>query len=129
MTLALVCAGPGCGPRGPQRFDVSGRVTCGGAPVPAGTIIFEPDLSKGNDGPQGFAPIAGGSFDTARGGRGTVGGPHRVTILGCDGVPVSETSPQGKPLFDPFVTGADLPRHGTRLDFDVPDNRAGKTAR
>jgi hypothetical protein len=120
VTLALgLAAAAGCG-GGAGRYDVSGKVTFGGKPVPAGTVVFEPDAAKGNDGPQGFAPITGGTYDTARGGRGTVGGPHRVTVLGCDGVRVTETSPQGKPLFDPYVTAADLPRATTTVDFDVP---------
>ncbi len=119
----------GCGTSGPEQFHVSGRVTFGGKSVPAGTIIFEPDTGKGNDGPQGFAPIRDGAFDTARGGRGTVGGPHKVTVLGCDGVRVSETSPQGKPLFDPYSTRADLPRKTAEIEFEVPARPAGKPQR
>ena len=110
----------GCGTDGPPRFDVAGQVTFRGQPVPAGTIIFEPDSTKGNDGPQGMAPIENGTYSTAKGGRGTVGGPHHVTILGCDGVNLSETSPQGKPLFAPHVTTADLPKERSTFDFVVP---------
>src|SRR5882672_2162752 len=86
LSLATVGAVAGCGTDGPPRFHVKGQVTFAGKTVPAGTIVFEPDLSQGNDGPQGMATIQAGFFDTNRGGRPTVGGPHRVTILGCDGV-------------------------------------------
>lgn len=110
----------GCGQDGPQRFELSGKVTYRGQPVPSGSIVFEPDAAKGNDGPQGMAPIQNGMFDTARGGRGTVGGPHLVTILGCDGVNVSETSPQGKPLFEPFITSVEIPKKRATLDLTVP---------
>src|SRR5262245_29789774 len=72
----------GCGSDGPPRYRVHGMVTYEGKPVPAGTIIFEPDASQKNDGPQGLATIHAGLFDSAKGGKGTVGGPHRVTILG-----------------------------------------------
>lgn len=111
----------GCGPGGPERFHVSGQVTHKGQPVPAGTIIFEPDFSKGNDGPQGRALIKAGAFDTAAAdGIGTVGGPHNITILGTDGQNPTETSPQGKPLFAPFITTAELPKGNGKLDFTVP---------
>jgi len=121
-SLALACAvlAAGCTGGDLARYDVSGRVTYRGQPVPAGTIIFEPDDSKGNEGPQGIAPIVQGRYDTSQGGKGTVGGPHRVTILGCDGVTISETSPQGKTLFEPYSTTAELPRAKGTVDFDVP---------
>ena len=76
-----------------------------------------------------MAPIVHGAFDTARGGRGTVGGPHRVTILGCDGVHVTEVSPQGQPLFEPYITSTDLPKQRTQVEFEVPAKGAGATAR
>jgi hypothetical protein len=124
LRLAALCLSivtiAGCGNDGPERFQLAGRVTFRGQPVPAGTIIFEPDISKGNDGPQGVATITDGSFDTALGGRGTIGGPHHITILGCDGVNVTETSPQGKPLFAPHVTSADVPKRRAELNFAVP---------
>ncbi len=127
ILIGALCAG--CAPGGPERFHVAGRVTFGGQPVPAGTIIFEPDDSKKNDGPQGMAPITNGQFDTARGGKATVGGPHRVTILGCDGVNVSEVSPQGRPLFEPHLTTADLPKKQSQVDFAVPVKGALPVAR
>lgn len=129
LLWALTAACAGCGTGGPDRFDVSGRVTFGGKAVPTGTIIFEPDAARGNDGPQGFAPIQDGVFNTARGGRGMVGGPHKVTVLGCDGVHVSETSPQGKPLFEPYTTRTELPRKSVQVDYDVPANPTGKSPR
>jgi hypothetical protein len=111
----------GCSQSGPQRYRVQGKVTFAGKPVPAGTIVFEPDATQGNDGPQGIAPIEKGIFDTAfKGGRPTVGGLHHVTILGCDGTNISEVSPQGKNLFEPYFTTADLPRKAGNVDFDVP---------
>lgn len=127
LLTCLVLAG--CQPTGPQRFQLSGNITFAGSPVPAGTIVFEPDASQGNDGPQGVAPIVNGQFDTARGGKGTIGGPHRVTILGCDGVNISEVSPQGKLLFEPFITSADLPRERGEMHFDVPGKSGSAASR
>lgn len=129
LILVLLVATAGCQPAGPQRYHLSGQVSFAGSPVPAGTIVFEPDASQGNDGPQGVAIIVNGLFDTARGGKGTVGGPHRVTILGCDGVNVNEVSPQGKPLFEPFVTTADLPKNRGEINFEVPAKSGAAAAK
>ena len=130
LSLALSLAASlllGCGSDGPLRYRLQGTVTYDGKPVPAGTIIFEPDASQKNDGPQGLATIHDGIFDSARGGKGTVGGPHRITILGCDGTNISETSPQGKPLFEPYITTAELPKKNGKLDFDIPSSKTSKT--
>ena len=79
--LALL-AGCGAGEsEGPDRFGVSGTVNYEGQPVQSGRIYFEPDSAQGNSGPQGYAEIAAGKYDTAGdSGKGTVGGPHRVRI-------------------------------------------------
>lgn len=86
--LALGIA-TGCGGgTEPVRHRVSGRVTCAGEPVPHGEILFSPDGSKGNTGPQGIAAIKDGRYDTA-GSRapGIAGGPMvvRVTALRTPG--------------------------------------------
>jgi len=127
LSLALAASFlVGCGIDGPPRYRVQGLVTYDGKPVPAGTIIFEPDSSQKNDGPQGRATIHGGNFDTSRGGIAIVGGPHRITILGCDGTSISETSPQGKPLFDPYTMIVDLPKKDGKQDFEVPSSKVAK---
>lgn len=122
MAVLLVSLGPiGCGSAdGPNRVRVSGKVTFQGKPVPVGAIYFDPDTSKGNEGPQGFAPIKDGQYDTSRDGTGVVGGPHRVRIAGFDGVASSDDAPQGRPLFPPYTTTVDLPKESVQKDFDIP---------
>lgn len=113
IAALLLCAGlAGCGGRGDEtrRFDLSGAVTFDGRPVPAGTILFEPDSSQGNKGPAGFAKIADGRFNTAASGKGTIGGPHVVRITGSDKAT----------LFSDYVTQADLPKEKSTKDFEVP---------
>lgn len=54
VLLVAVAAVVGCGSNdAPDRFHISGKVTFAGEPVPAGQIIFEPDASQQNSGPQG----------------------------------------------------------------------------
>src|SRR5690242_10819227 len=62
--------------RGPKRYRVSGEVKFAGQPIPYGEILFTPDSTKGNSGPQGIAIIQQGKYDTA-GTRapGVAGGP------------------------------------------------------
>lgn len=110
----------GCGKGGAARYDVSGSVTYEGQPVPVGSIVFEPDGSKGNSGPSGHAQIKDGKYDTTlEDGMGTVGGPHVVRIVGLDGKPAGELT-QGTPLFPAYSTTVDLPKETTTQDFDVP---------
>lgn len=118
--LLLACSG--CGRRGPERFRVHGTVMHAGAPVPLGRIVFEPDFSRGNRGPQGFAPIENGRFDTAaKFCQGVVGGPMVVRIDGFERIGNAEdASTAGRRLFDTFETRLVLPREATARDFDVP---------
>jgi hypothetical protein len=122
--LAALCilATAGCGSDGPRRYEISGTVTYDGQPVPKGFITILPDDSKGNDGPGGGAPIENGVYCTPAG-KGIVGGPHLVRIVGYDGVPISmagEEIPEGKLLFPAYETTIDFPKQATEQNFDIP---------
>lgn len=125
--LAMFCViAAGCGPGvdpGPERFDLSGTVTFKGAPLPAGKITFTPDTEKGNKGPAGFATIENGRYDTSGAGKGTVGGPHIVSIEGYDGQK-TDTKPFGTPIFAPHSETTDLPKETTTKGFEVPASAA-----
>ncbi len=126
--LAAVCIVlvlTGCGRRdGPPRFRLSGTVTHAGKPVPAGSVSFVPDVSKGNNGPSGLAKIKDGHFDTAEG-TGHVGGPHIISVAGMDGVATPDL-PRGTPLFPSYKISVDLPKEDSTQDIDVPVSRNGK---
>ena len=125
LALAVSCAA-GCGKKGVDRFDLKGKVMFRGQPVPKGYMIFAPDGEKGNRGPGAKAGISDGNYATMEN-QGTVGGPHRVTINGYDGIPYKmedgNTNPIGKPLFPQYETKFDLPKESSTHDFEVP---AGK---
>ena len=131
VLLAMLLA-PGCGSGGgPGRLAVSGKVTYQGQPVPAGSVAFEPDASRGGSGPGAVAQIKDGRYHTARG-KGPTAGPHRVRITGYDGKPCTIDGtpdgmflPEGKALFAPYETTVDLPPDDSEQDFEVP---AGKAA-
>ncbi len=81
--LVVVVSFSGCGPRGPQRFQLEGKVTFDGKPVPSGTIRFEPDSTKGNTGPVGYTAIKDGRYTTAmEGSKGSLKGPIVAFLTG-----------------------------------------------
>jgi len=121
-TAGLVLAA-GCGPAGPQRYPVSGSVTLDGRPVPGCTLLFAPDVARGNSGPAAFAVGRDGRYETYPG-HGIVGGPHLVTLTAFD-TPVSES---GEPVpFSEIVPAhqieVDLPLGPARHDFEIPASR------
>ncbi len=121
--LAVVVLLAGCGgSQGPVRYVVSGQVTYEGKPIPVGFIYFRPDVSRGGSGPACGARIEQGAYQTPVG-RGSVGGPHFVEIVGRDGVGFeSEEGYQadGRLLFSSYATEVDLPQEDVERDFDVP---------
>src|SRR5947209_6558784 len=84
--LAAVGAALGCSEPGPTRYQVSGSVALEGQPIPYGEVIFTPDGSLKNTGPQGIAPIQDGKYDTrSPGGKGIAGGPTVLKVNGMSG--------------------------------------------
>ena len=123
VLAASVLGWAGCGNQGVPRYNLSGTVTFQGKPVPAGRIIFEPDVRKGNDGPQGYSDIKDGKYGTDRFGKGAVAGPLIVTIIGTTGENASEANMLGQPLFPRYKTTIDLPKEAIEYDFEVPAGR------
>jgi hypothetical protein len=68
LALLFVIVPTGCGKREPVYYHVSGKVLLNGKPLSHGTIQFDPDPRKGNDGAQCLAKIENGEFDTSKSG-------------------------------------------------------------
>jgi hypothetical protein len=115
--LLATCAGCGSGER--PRYHVTGNVTAGGKPVPAGVMFFEPDALAGNDGQPGYAYIKAGKFDTRDQGQPTIGGKHQVRIQAFDGKPGDEL-PLGRMIAPESTTPVDLAKADSQQDFVVP---------
>ena len=110
----------GCGPAGPERFEVNGSVTYQGAPVPAGSVVFEPDPKHGNQGPAGQALIREGQYRTLPD-KGTIGGSQVVKIYAFDGkANLDQGSRHGRLLRSVYQIPLELPRANTTLDFAIP---------
>jgi len=121
--FALLLASCSKNPTG--RVDIWGAVTYKGQPVPAGVIIINPDLSKGNDGPQGMAEIKDGRYDTRSLDKGAPSGAAILMIDGFDGVPQGDQT-LGKALFVGYKLSLDIPNEPTEKNIEVPET-AGKS--
>lgn len=119
-TYAFACAwlcSLGCGGTQSDKYQLHGKVTYQGAPVPRGEITLEPDASVGNNGPGTTVRIENGEYNT-QGGMGAVGGPHIVRITGFDGVADGDNA-DGKQLFPPYEANVDLPKESGEKNFNI----------
>ena len=115
----------GCGDGGdPNLCELKGTVTYQGKPLPAGSITFEPDAAGGNRGPQGFAGISNGRYDTGKSGKPVPLGRVVVRIVGFDGSTAAADSDDqfspGRQLFPTYTTNLDVTKDDTTFNFDVP---------
>jgi hypothetical protein len=140
VAFLAATGGAGCGPRPVRRYAVSGTVTFGGQPVPRGSVSFDPvrPEAAGPGGPRavggGFAHIVAGRFDTAAGGRGHVGGTHRVIVVGLAGGGDSSGDEAADfyappPLFPAYEIKLDLPYENNQLEIQVPTHGANQNRR
>lgn len=106
----------------PTGYQLSGEATWKGQPIPLGMIIFSPDGSEGNAGPQCIAQIKDGKFQTD-GVKGHVGGPHRIDLFATDGIPAmidGTLAEKGTALFTPYQTQVALPAEDGTMSIEVP---------
>jgi hypothetical protein len=98
-----------------KLYRVSGNVTFSGKPIPKGLIFFDPQV----DGPQGFANIVDGKYDTSVQGKGVRGGSYNIRVNGFTGIEKNE-APFGDALFPEYTGTKDLPQEDSTFDLDVP---------
>jgi hypothetical protein len=99
-------------------YDVNGSVTFDGKPIPKGLIFFDPDVTKGGTGPQGFANILDGKFTTAVQGKGIRGGAYVIRVNGYDGKEAPE-APFGQYLFPEHEEKKDMPKANSELNLAI----------
>ncbi|MCA9090307.1 MAG: hypothetical protein KDA90_16930 [Planctomycetaceae bacterium] len=123
--LPVLSQGCGRGESGPQRYSLSGTVTYQGQPVPAGTILFQPDASAGNIGPGSLATIEDGKYQLSRS-QGVVGGAYILELSGQRIQTLYDDDGEELPVEDLFPEQemrVTLPEGGT-LDISVPTDVA-----
>lgn len=103
------------------RVEVTGQVRWQGRPVPAGRILFTPEIDQPG-GRQGMAVIEQGRFTTMAGdGRGVIPGDYVAAVHLYDGGSPTEESPLGQRLSPPVdlrvtITSDGKPRPSKSAD-------------
>lgn len=116
--LALVLTG--CSSKEPMS-QIAGTVTFKGKPIPAGNVMFTPDVSLAGGQVRMFM-VTDGAYDSTKDpSPGLMPGKYEVTITGYDGKKIPMYF-AGKQIFnaikEPFV----VPAGSTKKDFVVPDS-------
>ena len=103
----------------PRQIQISGTVTINGEPIESGKIMFSP---KGK-GPAGVASIINGKYRTKGvGGKGVIGGPHRVDIESFVKAPGdAEEVIEGESFEEKYANP--IPK-GHKEDWDIPTNES-----
>jgi hypothetical protein len=105
--------------------SLQGKITYGGQPLPVGTITFDPDRSKGNDGARRSGNIKDGVYHTSPVDGPPLQGPVIVKIFGYDGKPLpgkeGQLSPNGTPLCFPHEERIELTPGQSTYDFNIPE--------
>lgn len=123
LVVGLILLVVGCSSSKPLQ----GKVTYAGQPLPLGSITFDPDRTKGNDGVRRTGNIKDGVYHTSHVDGPPLQGPVIVRIYGYDGKPLpgkeGQLSPNGTPLCFPFETRIDMKPGESTYDFDIPETK------
>ena len=111
----------GCGGGGPPMSQVSGTVTFKGKPIPAGNVMFTPDVSVAGGQVRMFM-VTEGAYDSSKDpSPGLKPGDYEVTVMGYDGKRIPNYF-QGKQIFNSVKEQMTVPQGASKKDFEVPDS-------
>src|SRR5262245_11790557 len=121
-TALLLVIALGCSPK-PKTVQLSGKVTFKGQPVPAGYIIFMPDVGNGNRGSSKLLKIKDGVYDSSQEppDQALTPGAYQLRIAGFDGQILPRFN-QGKQIFNPVDETLVVPDNVSTKDFTIPDS-------
>jgi hypothetical protein len=115
----LLTVSLGCGPAKEKVYRVHGSVSFKGKPVPKGNVFFDPDMSKGTSGKQGFAAIVNGKYDTsASDGDGIAKGAYVIRVQAFDGKELPDY-PFGNALTTEYVVKKDFQEDENLFDITI----------
>jgi hypothetical protein len=105
----------------PPMAQISGTVTFKGKPIPAGNVMFTPDV-EAKGGQIRMFMVTEGKYDSAKETvPGLPPGNYTVTIAGYDGVRIPMYF-QGKQIFNSVKENVTVPAGSSTKDFLVPDS-------
>jgi len=120
VMMCVVIMPSGCYQAGPTFYQVSGKVTHNGQPVPMGEVIFTPNSAEGNSGPSVVCSIVDGEYRSPPQ-RGVVGGKYIAVVSGFKkSIPSNDptASEFGARLFPVRREVLELPSQNSELNFD-----------
>ncbi len=101
--------------------QVSGTVTFKGKPIPAGNVMFTPDVNL-SGGQIRMFNVKDGAYDSTKDpSPGLLPGKYEVTIQGYDGKQIPNFF-QGKQIFNAVTESYEVPAGNSTKDFVVPDS-------
>ena len=121
LCAILLLSTASCKDSGETRFELTGKVTYKGKPVPAGMVRFEPLDTVVNRTTIGMAEIKDGQFKTLPD-HGTTGGRQQAFVSGGNGIPEPGSGPDGASIFEEYFFEIDVPKEDSTLDIEVPDS-------
>jgi len=118
LSFALIVTG--CGGGTPPMSQLSGTVTFKGKPIPAGNVMFTPDVSVAGGQIRMFM-VKDGLYDSSKDpSPGLKAGQYEVTIMGYDGKQITNFF-QGKQIFNSVKEEMTVQQGASKKDFNVPD--------
>lgn len=117
--LLVIMLGTGCSEPGVDGVHVWGNATWRGQPIPNGTIVFTPDIAKGNSGHQSWATITDGRFDTRSQGKIVAKGASTAMIRGSQ-KSTNPAYPSGTELVLRHTLAVEIPTQSGELNIDIP---------
>jgi hypothetical protein len=101
--------------------QISGTVTFKGKPIPAGNVMFTPDVSISGGQVRMFM-VTDGAYDSAKDSvPGLLPGKYKVTVAGYDGKQIPMYF-QGKQIFNAIDFMMEVPLGATTKNIEVPDS-------
>ncbi|MCE3017564.1 MAG: hypothetical protein ACK56W_00475 [Pirellula sp.] len=105
----------------PPMAQISGTVTFKGKPIPAGNVMFTPDVNL-SGGQIRMFNVKDGAYDSTKDpSPGLLPGKYEVTIQGYDGKQIPNFF-QGKQIFNAVKEPFEVPAGTSKKDFVVPDS-------
>jgi len=121
VSLSFAVILTGCGSGEPPLSQLSGTVTFKGKPIPAGNVMFTPDVSIAGGQIRMFN-VKDGLYDSTKDpSPGLKAGQYEVTIMGYDGQQIRNFF-QGKQIFNSVKENITVLEGASKKDFNVPDS-------
>src|SRR5690606_17205819 len=110
----------GCSRDTDEGVDLAGAATWKGQPLASGIVTLSADVTKGNSGHQGWAPIENGRFDTRHSGGKVAPLGACIAQVNCKQPSTDPSHPRGTHWILRYEYPLEISRDTTEVNIDVP---------